>query len=216
MLNHLWHRQFQICPSPFQSSESNYNAWDVILAFAIDCFSWKLLSCSNWILDLQYQVNSLLILHYLLTASTLEYQIQLHRHRQSSFYKEKNFSHCLMPYKMSKLLSSTNWQRCLVLASAKVSTFQRPSLAKMRKSVLSSILTLLISGCALKWAFKLLSPNARATASCPSTLGTSPVTYHRGGWVQHPYSLHLQKHPCYKHEITYMDHRHQQNKSKPP
>jgi hypothetical protein len=83
---------------------------------------------------------------------------------------------------LTKIWSYFHWQSArdedsskVSFGRAKISTFQRPSLAKIRRSVLSSTVTCLISGCALRWTFKLLSPNARATASCPSTLGTSPV-----------------------------------------
>lgn len=49
-----------------------------------------------------------------------------------------------------------------------------PSLAKMMNSVSSSTISENTSGSELRCFFKLLSPNALATASCPSTRGTSP------------------------------------------
>jgi len=58
-------------------------------------------------------------------------------------------------------------------------TFQSPSLARIRKSISTSTSVLCTSGSDRKWDFRLLSPNARATASCPFTLGTSPERYQR-------------------------------------
>lgn len=50
-----------------------------------------------------------------------------------------------------------------------------PSLAKIRKSVFSLMVSTDTSGSELRCFFKLLSPKALATASCPSTRGTSPA-----------------------------------------
>jgi len=56
-----------------------------------------------------------------------------------------------------------------------VETFHNPSLASMTNSILEFIGTCLISGSELKWALRLWSPNALATASWPFTRGTSPA-----------------------------------------
>lgn len=53
--------------------------------------------------------------------------------------------------------------------------FHIPSLARIKNSTPSSIGSMKTSGSELRCIFKLLSPNALATASCPSTRGTSPV-----------------------------------------
>ena len=70
-------------------------------------------------------------------------------------------------------------------------TFQIPSLAKTMNSVSSSIVWCVMSGSELRCIFKLLSPNALATASCPSTLGTSPVTHSIQGSVYLNYECKL-------------------------
>ena len=54
-------------------------------------------------------------------------------------------------------------------------TFHKPSLARIRKSEFSVIVSSTTYGSELRCFFKLRSPNALATASCPSTRGTSPA-----------------------------------------
>lgn len=74
----------------------------------------------------------------------------------------------VVPTKIIKLLLVCSKRKSWKL------TFQRPSLARMRISVLLSMVVSSISGSDLKCDLRLLSPNARETASCPLTLGTSP------------------------------------------
>lgn len=53
-------------------------------------------------------------------------------------------------------------------------TFHNPSLARIRNSAYSSMISSATSGSELRCSFKLRSPKALATASLPSTRGTSP------------------------------------------
>lgn len=53
-------------------------------------------------------------------------------------------------------------------------TFHKPSLARMRKSVSTSISAGVTSGSDRRCVFRFLSPKARETASWPFTLATSP------------------------------------------
>lgn len=64
----------------------------------------------------------------------------------------------------------------LIIIGLKRSTFHKPSLARMRRSVELSMFALVTSGSERRWDFRFLSPKARETASWPFTRATSPVT----------------------------------------
>ncbi|KAF7800751.1 putative protein phosphatase 2C 39 [Senna tora] len=78
-------------------------------------------------------------------------------------------------------------------------TFHIPSLAMIRNSVSSSTVTTTTSGSELRCIFKLLSPKALATASLPSTRGTSPA---RNGISELLSSSTLPSFFCFSPEVT--------------
>ena len=142
-----------------RSLKSYNNARNVICAVPLNSLLGQVLCCRSSILNVPDSIDSFLVRHYLghLKEQTIQSWVQC-----AISTKAK----CIKRRVIYIVIGLWHIQRG--------TTFHKPSLANIINSVSSSIISTITSGSELRCSFKLLSPNALATANCPLTRGTSP------------------------------------------